>query len=101
MDYLFNKHDFYCVSDVRKYGKLHPKNELYKTLNKQKIQSAIITPLVIDGKVQGIIEIVSPNAQELNTINANKLHDIMPYLIDSVKRSKEMEENQIELLIQK
>ena len=97
---LFDKHEFYCVSNVKKYHKLYPENALYKTLTKQKVQSAILTPLVLDGKVQAVMEIVSPNAQDLNTINANKLHDIMPFLIDSVRRSKEKEENQIELLIQ-
>ncbi len=100
MDYLFKKHEFYCISDVKKYHKLYPDNKLYETLDSQKVQSAIMTSLVLDGKVQGIMEIVSPNKQELNTINANKLHDIMPYLIDSVRRSKEKEENEIELLIQ-
>jgi hypothetical protein len=78
----------------------HPKNVLYKTLNEQKIGSAIIAPLVSHGKLLGVMEIVSPNAQELNSINANKLHDILPYLVDSVRQSKERETNEIELLIQ-
>jgi hypothetical protein len=99
-DFLFKKHEFYCITDVNKYHKLYPDNILYKSLYQQKIQSAIISSIVADGKVLGIMEIVSPNVNELNTINANKLHDIMPYLVDSVKRSKEQEENEIELLIQ-
>ncbi|MBZ0326137.1 MAG: GAF domain-containing protein [Altibacter sp.] len=97
---LFNKHEFYCITDVNKYHALYPNNILYKNLYKQKIQSAIIASIVAEGKVLGILEIVSPHANELNTINANKLLDIMPYLVDSVKRSKEQEENEIELLIQ-
>src|SRR5690606_3128793 len=40
------------------------------------------------------------NANDLNTINANKLRDIMPFLIDSVVRSKENLENELELVIQ-
>ena len=43
---------------------------------------------------------VSPNVNDLNTINANKLRDIMPFLIDSVVRSKENLENELELIVQ-
>ncbi|NND64108.1 MAG: GAF domain-containing protein, partial [Flavobacteriaceae bacterium] len=99
-DYLFNKHEPYIVSDVDHYYKLYPENRLYKKLHKQKVKSAIIVPLVSEGELMGITEIVSPNPQELNTINANKLLDIMPFLVDSVRRSIEKKENEIELLIQ-
>ncbi|PKA84374.1 hypothetical protein ATE92_2562 [Ulvibacter sp. MAR_2010_11] len=99
-NYLFKKHEFYCITDIAKYHKLYPTNVLYKSLFEQGIESAIISSIVADGKVMGIIEIVSPNPNDLNTINANKLHDIMPFLVDSVKRSKEKAENEIELLIQ-
>lgn len=97
---LFEDHVFYCVSDVARYHKMYPKNPVYKSLHAQKIQSAILTSIVSEGKIFGIMEIVSPVAQALNSINANKLLDIMPYLIDSVKRSKEKMENQLELMIQ-
>ena len=97
---LFKKHEFYCVSDVPHYHNLYPKNVLYKKLDKQKIGSAIIASLQSGDEILGVLEIVSPHTKELNTVNANKLHDIMPFLIDSVRRSKDKEENEIELLIQ-
>jgi len=97
---LFKKHDFYCISDVSHYHSLYPDNVLYKKLNDQKIGSAIIASLISESDVLGILEIVSPNTMELNTVNANKLHDIMPFLIDTVRRSVDKEENEIELLIQ-
>jgi hypothetical protein len=97
---LFKNHDFYCVSDVAHYHKLYPDNVLYKKLNDQKIGSAIIASLISGDEILGILEIVSPNTKDLNTVNANKLHDIMPFLIDSVRRSKDKEESEIELLIQ-
>ena len=97
---LFKKHEFYCVSDVAHYHKLYPDNVLYKKLNAQKVGSAIIASLISGGEMLGILEIVSPNTKDLNTVNANKLHDVMPFLIDSVRRSKDKEENEIELLIQ-
>ncbi len=97
---LFKKHEFYCVSDVAHYHKLYPDNVLYKKLNAQKVGSAIIASLISGGEMLGILEIVSPNTKDLNTVNANKLHDIMPFLIDSVRRFKDREESEIELLIQ-
>ena len=97
---LFKQQQFYCISDVARYAKMYPKNVLYKKLLKQKIGSAIIVPVVENNDLFGILEIVSPTPRALNSINANKLHDILPNLVDSVKRTKEKQENDIELMIQ-
>jgi len=98
---LFKDHKSYCISNIEKYHKLYPDNKLYKNLYNQKIQSAILTAIVDGDKVLGIFEIVSPNINDLNTINVHKLKDIMPFLIDNVIRSKKEKENEIELIIQK
>ncbi|MAZ73625.1 MAG: GAF domain-containing protein [Flavobacteriaceae bacterium] len=97
---LFKQKQFYCISEVERYAALYPENVLYKKLLKQQVKSAIIVPVVERDEIYGILEIVSTIPQALNTINANKLHDILPNLVDSVKRSKEKEENEIELMIQ-
>jgi len=97
---LLEEYKFYCISDIDHYHELYPKNVLYKKLADQNIKSAIIAALVSEGKVLGILEIVSPHKQELNTINASKLLDIIPYLIDSIKRKNKRQEDEIELLIQ-
>jgi|TARA_R110002020_G_scaffold191187_1_gene390910 hypothetical protein len=97
---LFKQKQFYCISDVPKFAALHDKNVLYKKLRKQEVGSAIIVPVVDNDELYGILEIVSKTPQALNSINANKLHDILPNLVDSVKRSKEKKENDIELMIQ-
>ncbi|MDX1463397.1 MAG: GAF domain-containing protein, partial [Marinirhabdus sp.] len=97
---LFKKHDFYSISDVPKFAKEYTKNTLYKKLKKQKVGSAIIVPIVYHDELLGILEIVSKTPQALNSINANKLHDILPNLVDFIKRSKEKLENDIELMIQ-
>jgi hypothetical protein len=97
---LFQKNEFYSVTDVAKYHKLYPDNNLYKSLYQQKIGSAILAAIRSEGQVLGIMELVSTNPQALNSVNANKLNDILPYVTDSVKNSRQREENQIELLIQ-
>ncbi|WP_370443798.1 GAF domain-containing protein [Aquimarina sp. AU474] len=98
--YLFEKSTYFAISDVKRYQKSTPDEKMYKNLVAQGINSAIIAPIKSDGKLLGILEIVSPNVQELNSINANKLQDVMPYLIDSVLRSKAKAENELELVIQ-
>jgi hypothetical protein len=97
---LFNLNKSYCISDVERYYKKYPKNVIFKKLQRQEVGSAIITPIMSDGVIHGILEIISPKPQQLNSINANKLEDILPFLADSVRRSKELKENEMELLIQ-
>ncbi len=98
--YLFDESTYFAISDVKKYQKSTPKEKMYKNLLAQGINSAIIAPIVSEGKMLGVLEIVSPNVHELNSINANKLQDVMPYLVDSVLRSKAKTENELELIIQ-
>lgn len=97
---LFKQKEFYCVTDADRYHKMYPENLLYKKMLDQGMKSAIFASIVSDDKILGVLELVSPNANELNTINANKLRDIMPFLIDSVVRSKNNLENELELIIQ-
>jgi hypothetical protein len=97
---LFKQMEFYCVTDAERYHKLYPDNLLYKKMLDQGMKSAIYASIVHDNKILGVLELVSPNANDLNTINANKLRDVMPFLIDSVVRSKENLENELELIIQ-
>lgn len=97
---LFESHKSFCISDVAAYYEKYPGNVVFTKLHEQKVGSAIITPISSGNTIHGILEIVSPHAQELNSINANKLEDILPFLADSVQRSKEKAENEMELLIQ-
>ena len=97
---LFKKKEFYCVTDAARYHKLYPDNLLYKKMLDQGMKSAIFASIVSDEKIIGVLELVSPHANDLNTINASKLQDIMPFLIDSTVRSKDNFENELELIIQ-
>src|SRR5690606_11861966 len=96
----FKQQEFYVVIDSEHYHKLYPDNILYKKLFDQGLRSAIFASVISDGKVLGILELVSPNANELNTINANKLKILMPFIVDSVVRAKVNLENELELIIQ-
>jgi len=97
---LFKKQSFYSISDVDKFAHLYPKNVLYAKLKAQGIKSSIIVPVVANDQMYGVLEIVSDTPKALNSVNAIKLYDILPYLVESVKHTEQDRQNQIELMIQ-
>ncbi len=97
---LFEKFEYFSISDVDKCLEKAPNEVMFSRFKKQGIKSVILAPIKSKNELLGILEIVSPNIHELNSINANKLQDVMPYLVDSVQRSKAKTENELELIIQ-
>ncbi|WP_028871417.1 GAF domain-containing protein [Psychroserpens burtonensis] len=98
---LLKEKKFYAVSDVDKFHKLSKgKAPQYKTLKEQHIKSAILAPIANENGLLGILEIVSERPKVLNSINANKLKDVMPFIVSAVERSKNEEQNLIEAIIQ-
>jgi len=99
---LLKDKEFYAVSDVDKFYELSKgKAPQYKTLKDQGLKSAILAPIAENDELLGILELVSDEPKVLNSINANKLVDVMPFIVSAVKRSKKDEENLIEAIIQK
>lgn len=100
-DSLVNDYKFYSISDVDKYYEISKgKAPQYKILKEQGIKSAILAPIVDNNELLGVLELVSYQPKVLNSINANKLVDVMPYITSAVLRSKREEENLIEAIIQ-
>ncbi|WP_091422720.1 GAF domain-containing protein [Formosa sp. Hel1_31_208] len=98
---LLKDKQFYSISDVDKYYELSKgKVPQYKTLKDQHIKSAILAPIANEDGLMGILEIVSERPKVLNSINANKLIDVMPFIVSAVERSKKEEENLVEAIIQ-
>lgn len=98
---LLKDKKFYSVSDVDKsYNLSKGKAPQFKTLSDQNIKSAILAPIANDKGLMGILEIVSEKPKVLNSINANKLNDVMPFIVTAVERSKNEEKNLIEAIIQ-
>lgn len=96
---LITKKDYFAVSDVDRCYQLS-QDPFYKNLYDQGIKSAIFAPISSHGKLMGVLEIVSNNVHELNSINANLLTDVMPFIISSLLRTKKEEEHLIEAVIQ-
>lgn len=98
---LLKEKKFYTISDVDKFYELSQgKEPQLKALKKQGIKSAILAPIADEDNLLGILEIVSKRPKVLNSINAHKLIDVMPYIVSAVLRSKREEDNLVEAVIQ-
>lgn len=98
---LLKEKKYFSVSDVEGYYKMSKGQAPHvKTLNDQGIKSAIFAPIANKNSLLGILEIVSKKPRLLNSINANKLIDVMPFIVAAVERSKEEEQNLIKVVIQ-
>ncbi len=97
---LLKDQEYFIIPDVEKYYTLSEGSSPYKALHEQQIKSAILAPIASQGKLLGILEIVSGTKGALNGVNATKLQDVMPYIVSAVTRSKIEEENLIDAIIQ-
>jgi hypothetical protein len=90
-----------AISDIEKY-KLHSgENGFYKRLKAQGIQSIILIPITASkGRDLAVLEIASPKAYDLNSVNQQKLRDIIPVFEAAVSRASEDHQNILEATIQ-
>ena len=97
---LIAQNAIFSIADVDKYHKLSKANRLYAALKEQDVKSAILAPIAHNGNLLGVLELVSENRNALNSVNATKLNDVMPYIVSSVLRSKIEEANMVDVVIQ-
>lgn len=90
----------FSISHVSNYKKKNPKSKLAENLLKSGKESCIFAPVAKGGKLLSILELVSPRKNELNSINAEKLDDVIPYIVMAVVRAKEEHTNMIKAIIQ-
>ena len=100
MSKVFENNELLAISDIEKYGKKVNHNGLYEVLKKQGIGSIILVPLKLGEEEFGIMELVSKNKYELNSINAYKLKDVVPVFKIAVQRYMEEFKNKLESVIQ-
>lgn len=101
LDQLMNGKDYFIISDVEKYIKDNPDDITFaQHLLAQDIRSCILAPIVKNNKLLGLVELVSARPHELNSINANKLAYILPFLSDTIERYYSELQNEIDAIIQ-
>lgn len=98
-DKLIQQHKYLAVSDID-FAIENGDNVVLSQLQNQGLKSCIIAPIVVDGQLIGTLEIVSPNKNDLTSINATRLDAVMPYLVATSKRSIQESENYIKAIIQ-
>jgi len=101
MERVFVNHETFIISDVEKYGESTNYNPFYKNLKKSNIQSILLIPIKAnDSGNLALLEIASPRPYDLNSVNINKLKDILPVFEAAVKRTSEEHQNVLEATIQ-
>ena len=101
MQKVFKNHETFVISDVNQYGKDSNENPFYKSLKENEIQSIVLIPIKATANDDlALLEIASPRAYELNSVNINKLKDIIPVFEAAVKRVSEERQNILEATIQ-
>ena len=91
----------FVISDVANFANDAKTSKLAQHLLLQNIHSCVFAPIVNEGKVLGVVELMSSKTRALNSINAHKLDLVMPYLIDTMERYGIDKNNQIEAIIQR
>ena len=97
---VFKDSELIAISDLEKYGESTNYNGLYTSLKNQNIQSLILVPIKLKDDLFGIMELVSFNKYELNSINAYKLKDVIPVFKIAIRRFMEEYETKLESIIQ-
>jgi len=98
---VFYKQETIAISDVEAYGQNTEGNNFFKRLKDEGIKSIILIPIKAKKSDDlAILEIASPRAYELNSVNQQKLRDIIPVFEAAVTRSAEDYQNILEATIQ-
>ncbi|MCM8570521.1 GAF domain-containing protein [Gramella jeungdoensis] len=96
---LIDENTYFVISNVDDYVSNND-NLLAKNLKKNNVKSCLLAPIAKNGKLLGILELVSERKNELNSINAIKLDDILPYIVNTVERNQNDFENRVKAVIQ-
>ncbi|OUL61700.1 GAF domain-containing protein [Flavobacterium sp. AJR] len=98
---LLSKKEPLVISNVKKFIEESENKKLGEHLLKQNINSCVFAPIIKDGHLLGVVELVSSDPRVLNSINANKLNLVIPYLVDTIERYNIDMQHQIEAVIQR
>lgn len=98
---VFVEQESFIISDVDEYGRKNNENEFYQNLHDSGIGCIIIIPIKAtkNGDL-ALLEIATPRAYDLNSVNINKLRDIVPVFQAAVERTSEEHQNILEASIQ-
>lgn len=98
---VFKKQEPIAISNAEQYGEHTNHNPFSKRLKERGINSIILLPIKATANDDlAVLEIASPRPFELNSINQNRLKDIIPAFQAAVERASEEHQNVLEATIQ-
>lgn len=97
---LLKNHKYFTIANVETYALKTDHNLLSESLLSNEVKSCILAPMAKNEELLGVLELVSYRKNELNTINAVKLEDILPYITTAVERNTAEFENRVKAVIQ-
>jgi hypothetical protein len=101
LEHLLQDKNYFIISDVEEYIKDNPDDiKFAQHLLSQDIKSCILAPIIKNNKLLGLVELVSSRPKELNSINANKLAYILPFLSETIERFYSELQNEVDAIIQ-
>lgn len=99
---VFEKQEIVAISDIEKYGISSKENQFSQRLKDKNIGSILLIPIKSnENNDLALLEIASPRPYELNSVNQQKLTDIIPVFKAAINRSSEEYQNILEATIQK
>ena len=97
---LIDTREHLIVPDIGKFMKAYPESVIAVNLASQQVKSFIMTPIVKNDVILGVLEVVSFKPHQLNGFNVDKLDMVMPYIADTIDRKLYELQNEIQAFIQ-
>lgn len=97
---LVEQKEYFTVSDTAEFLEASPRSYLAAHFLARRIRSFVLVPIEKNQRLFGFLEVVSFTPKALNSINANKLAVVLPFIIDTTERLAVELENQVQAIIQ-
>lgn len=91
----------FIIPNVLNFSETTENSQFGKHLLSQDIQSFLLAPVIKDNKLLGLLQLASSTSRALNSVIANKLDLLLPYISDTIEKSNDDMINQLEAIIQK
>lgn len=98
---LIENNQHFVIPEVSVYSNTRVNDRFSANLLHLGIESFLLAPVRKGEKLLGLIELASPTPRALNSVNANKLELVLPYLSDTIEKNQSSMMNQLEAIIQR
>jgi len=98
--YLIKQQTYFAVADIADIKDDEQYTYIAETFGNQNIKSFILAPVAKNGILHGFLEVVSSTTGVLNSVTANKLEFVMPFLVDAIDRKINDFDTRVQAVIQ-